>query len=123
MIYINKNSVNPTILELTRVSSLLNSNYLFEFINDISPNSITYFTGQDLSTYKCRFNRFDIIESGSTFTNLTGATINLRTGGYTYNVYESSASTISVSATTGKVISTGKVFVNGIDTEYPEIYR
>ena len=89
----------------------------------MTPSDITYFTGADLSTYKCRYNRFDIIETGTTYVNLTGATVNLRSGSYTYDIYEASASTLSVSATTGTIISTGKVLVNGTDTDIPAIYR
>lgn len=123
MIYLEKNSHNQIILELTLSSSLVSPIYVFEFINDIQPNNITYFTATDLSTFKCRYNRFDIVESGTTYSNPTGGVINLLSGGYTYNIYESSASTLSISATTGEIISTGKGFVNGIDTELPEVYR
>ena len=123
MIYLNKNTTNPVILELTSVSNLINCNYLFEFINDINPNSITYFTGDDLSPYKCRFNRFNIVETGLTYTNLTACTVNLKSGSYTYNVYESVTPTLEISATTGTIISTGKAYVNGIDTEIAEVYR
>jgi len=123
MIYLDKNSSNMVILELTLVSSLPNPYYLFEFINDINTSNITYFTGTDLSSYKCRYNRFDVIETGSTYTNYTASTINLRTGSYNYNVYEASASTLSVSATTGVVISTSKVIVNGTDSDLALVYR
>lgn len=123
MIYIEKNSINSSILELTSVSSLINPSYLFEFINDMNPNQLTYFTGIDLSNFKCRYNRFNITETGSTYTNYTASTINLRTGSYQYNVYESTASTLSVSATTGIVISTGKTLVVGVDTDINSIYR
>lgn len=124
MIYINKNSENIAILELTLISSLPNSYYLFEFINDIYPSEVTYFTGTDLSSYKCRFNRFNIIETGNTYVNLTASTVNLRSGSYTYNVYESSAMTLSVSATTGAPISSGcKAVVNGQDFEFSNVYR
>ena len=121
MIYLNKNTTNTVILELTSVSSLLNTNYLFEFINDINTNSITLFTSADLSTFKCRYNRFSIIES-STSIPLSGQ-VSLISGSYTYNVYEASASTISISATTGVIISTGKAIVNGLDTNLSPVYR
>jgi hypothetical protein len=81
------------------------------------------FNAPDLSTFKCRYNRFDIIESGSTYVNLTGGTINLIPGSYTYNVYESTTPTLDISGTTGVVLSTGKVIVNGTDNEIPDIYK
>ncbi len=123
MIYLDKNFANTVILELTSVSTFINPFYLFEFVNDMNVDDITYFTGTDLSNFKCRYNRFTITETGTTFTNLSASTINLITGSYTYNVYEASASTLSVSATTGVAISTGKVIVNGIDSNLPEVYR
>lgn len=120
MIYLNKNTNNTVILELTSVSSLINSNYLFEFVNDINTRT-TLFTTADLSTFKCRYNRFNIIEAPISIP-LSGQ-INLINGSYTYNVYEASASTISISATTGIVISTGKAIVNGIDSNLSPVYR
>lgn len=121
MIYLNKNTTNTVILELTSVSSLLNPNYLFEFISDINPSSITYFTSADLSTFKCRYNRFEVIENNTSIP-LSGQ-VSLISGSYNYNIYESSAITISVSATTGRVLSTGKVIVDGVDTNISNIYR
>lgn len=123
MMYINKNTSNDVILELTSVSSLLSPNYLFKLTQDTDVSNITYFTGTDLSTFKCRYNRFEVIETGTTYVNLTASTVNLRSGSYRYDVYESTASTLSVSATTGTIISTGKAIVNGIDNEIPLVYR
>lgn len=121
MIVLNKASSNTVILELTSVSSLLSPYYLFEFINDLNTSSITYFTAADLSTFKCRYNRFTMIES-TTAIPLSGQ-VNLRSGSYNYNVYEATGYTLSVSATTRAIISTGKVIVNGTDSELPSIYR
>lgn len=121
MIVINKGTVNPNILELTSNSQLLNSNYLFEFINDLNSNTLVYFTAQDLTTYKCRYNRFDIIESNVSIP-LSGQ-VSLVSGMWTYNIYEASASTLSISGTTGRIISTGKVTVNGVDTQLPSFFR
>lgn len=123
MINLQKDTENTVILELTSVSTLLNPYYLFEAINDMQPTNITYWTATDLSTYKCRYNRFTITETGSTYVDLTGGTINLLTGSYKYNIYEASASTLSVSATTGNIISTGKLIVDGEDTEIDLVYR
>ncbi len=122
MIYINKDSSNNVILELTLNSNLLSPNYLFQLTNEMTSNE-TLFTATDLSTFKCRYNRFNIIETGSTFTNLTGGTINLVSGSYNYNIYESSTPTLYISGTTGRIVQTGKAFVNGTDVEIASIYR
>jgi hypothetical protein len=123
MIFLNKDSLNTVILTLTENSSLLNPNYIFEFINEMDLNSVI-FSAPDLSTYKCRYNRFEIQETGSTFTNNINGIINLnRSGFWQYNVYETTGSTLQLSATTGIIIETGKVFVNGIDNQIPSIYQ
>jgi len=120
MIVIDRGQTNTVILELTTNSSLLNPNYLFEFNNDLNNNQI-FFTSPDLSTFKCRYNRFEIIENDIAIP-LSGA-VTLLTGMYTYNIYEASAATLSVSATTGRVVQTGKVIVNGTNSNVPSIYR
>jgi hypothetical protein len=120
MIVIDKATTNTVILELTSNSSFLNPNYLFEFKNDLN-NNLTYFTAQDQSTFKCRYNRFDIIEN--TIEIPLSGQVTLLTGMYTYNVYEASAVTLSVSATTGRVVQTGKVIVNGTNSSVPSVYR
>lgn len=122
MIYLTKNSTSTVILELTQISTLLNSYYLFEFVNDMN-KSVSYFSANDLSSYKCRYNKFNLTETGSTYTNYSAGTVNFKTGSYTYNVYEASATTLSVSATTGNIISTGKAFVAGADLDIANIYR
>lgn len=121
--YLEKDSNNTVILELTLNSSLVTPYYLFSFSSDTNYDQILNFTGPDTSTYKCRYNKFDIIETGSTYTNLTASTVNLRTGSYSYQVYESSTPTLSLSATTGRVIYSGKVFVNGVDNDIPSWQR
>jgi hypothetical protein len=120
MIVLDRGQTNTVILELTSNSSLLNPNYLFEFKNDLN-NNFTYFFSEDLSNFKCRYNRFQIIEN-DTAIPLSGQ-VTLLTGMYTYNIYEASAVTLSVSATTGRVIQTGKVIVNGTNSNIPSIYR
>lgn len=125
MIYLEQNTVNPVVLELSLNSTLEAPYFLFEFISDMN-KSVTYFTATDLSNYKCRSNNFQITLTGSAYTNLTASTLSLKSGSYTVNIYEASASTLSVSATTGNIISTAtslKAKVKGEDTELDPIYR
>jgi len=120
MIVLNKNQTNMVILELTTSSSLLSPNYLFEFKRGINPSVITYFTAVDTSTYKCRYNRFEIIEDPISIP-LSGQ-VNLLSGQYIVNIYEASAATLSVSATTGVVLQTVNAQVNG-DNNLPYALR
>jgi hypothetical protein len=113
MIFIEKNTTNNFVLTLTENSRLTNPFYLFEFENEFNLElQPLYFTTTDLSNYTNRYNQFELIESstGST-TGGTSVALNLVGGQYKYTVYESSASTLSLTATTGRVIETGKMVV------------
>jgi hypothetical protein len=123
MIYIEQNKVNLVILQLTSNSFLNNPNYLFEYKNDMSPNNITYFIGTDLSSFKCRYNRFNITLTGASYVDYSAATLNLRTGSYTYTVYEASSPTLHISGTTGRILDTGKVYVDGDDSDLADVYK
>lgn len=83
-------------------STLANPFYTFEFIKDWSPESPSiFFATTDDSTAVSRYNQFTLIEnaSGST-TGGTSVALNLDYGQYTYRVWESTASTLSTSAST-----------------------
>jgi len=124
MINIDKNSTNKVILTLTEKSTLLNPFYLFSFTSTTDFNNVVNFVGTDTSSYKTRYNEFDIIETGTTFVNLTASTINLNPPGmWDYSIYESTGITLSISATTGNIIEQGKVIVDGEDLTIPLVYR
>ena len=125
MITIEKNSINTVILTLTEKSTLLNPEYLFEFTSTSNYDNIVRFIAVDTSVYKSRYNSFEITESGTTYVNLTGGTINLTPNGmWNYKVYEqvSGTTNLNISGTTG-VVEVGKVIVTGTDTTIPEVYR
>lgn len=120
MIYIQKNTTNNVVLTLTEKSNLVNPNYLFEFTNQFNDNPVTiYYTTTDASLAKQRYNLFNIEENvtGST-TGGTSVAMSLMAGQYVYNVYESSASTLSVSATTGVIVETGRMVVSDLDLSF-----
>ena len=111
MIYIEKNRINKFVLTLTESSKLANPFYLFEFKSDSNPSQEPiYFTTNDESLSTCRYNLFTLEESpsGST-TGGTSVALSLPASQYVYNVYEASASTLSISATTGVIIETGRL--------------
>lgn len=124
MINLYKNSNNVVVLTLTEKSTLLNPYYLFSFSSTTDYDNIINFVATDTSTYKSRFNKFNIIESGTTYTNLTGGTINLNPNGmWDYTIYEQTSPTnLQISGTTG-IVEVGKVIVNGVDTSIPSVYR
>ena len=115
MIYIEKNSLNTFVLTLTESSRVANPFYLFSFRNEyILESEPIFFTTTDLSSYTNRYNLFNLTESstGST-TGGTSVPLSLVGGQYEYKVYESSASTLSISATTGIVLEVGRMVVGG----------
>tara|TARA_R110001632_G_scaffold162493_2_gene280883 strand:+ start:6216 stop:6599 length:384 start_codon:yes stop_codon:yes gene_type:complete len=117
MITINKETTNNIIFTLTERSTLGAPSYLFSFIDDNTRDEVL-FNMEDLSGYPRRYNQFELIESGTTYTNLSDGIINLDYGFGTYTVYESVTPTLDISGTTGTVLEKGKYFVNGWRTEY-----
>lgn len=120
MIYLIKDKINPVVLTLSELSQVTNPHYLFEFIYEanLTPEPI-YFTTTDESLAINRYNLFNIEESSTGSTSGgTSVAISLMSGQYTYNIYESSASTLSVSATTGNVIETGRMVVDDLTGQY-----
>lgn len=115
-IYLKKDFTNRVVLTLQESSSLENPNYLFVFENIYNKDSFPVnFTTTDISNYKSRYNLFEITENvtGST-TGGTSVSLSLTPGQYKYSVYESSASTLSISATTGIIIEQGRMVVDDV---------
>jgi hypothetical protein len=122
MININKNSQNVVVLTLTEKTTLTNPYYLFSFING-NTREVTNFISTDLSTYKSRYNEFLITETGTTFVNLTGGTINLKTGMYSYTIHQQTSPTNLIVSAATSVVEVGKVIVVGDDNAVPEVYK
>lgn len=120
MIFIDRNTTNKFVLTLSESSSLLSPNYLFKFQSDwdLDGSNIIWYATADESNYKDRYNLFSLEESstGST-TGGTSVPLYLKQGQYSYSVYESSASTLSVSATTGVVLESGRMIVGDFITD------
>jgi hypothetical protein len=119
MIYINKNSTNNFVLTLNETSRLTNPYYLFQFTNDYVLDSKSILWSQvDTSSYTNRYNQFKLIEatSGST-SGGTAVSLSLIAGQYDYKVYESTGQTLSISATTGRIVETGRMVVAGLPND------
>lgn len=117
MILINKDTTNTIALSLSNNVTITGSAvyFLFKFTNAETRDSVL-FTGADTSTNLLRYNKFEIVETGSTFTNLTASTINLEPNGWwDYEAYQMTGQTnTSLTGVTGNPLETGKVFVSGI---------
>jgi hypothetical protein len=113
MIYLEKDNTNQFVLTLTESSRLVNPFYLFHFKNEYEINDEgIFFTTPDTSSYTNRYNQFTLIDSvtGST-SGGTSVPLSLVSGQYEYTVYESTGSTLSISATTGRILEEGRMVV------------
>jgi hypothetical protein len=117
MIFIDKNTVNKVVLTLDESSRLTNPFYLFEFKNEFNIDSQPfYFYTPDTSVNRNRYNLFTITESSlGSKTGGNNVPLNLISGQYRYKIYESSAMTLSLSATTGRIVEQGKMVVSSIE--------
>jgi len=121
MINIQQNISNTVILTLTEKSSLLNPFYLFRMRYSSELDNEKYFTAADLSSYKSRYNQFNIIENS--IEDLTGGTVALKSGMWDYFIYEQiNPFNLDLSGTTG-LVEVGKVIVEGEDLSIPLVYR
>ena len=119
MIYIVKNQNNKVVLTLCESSRLTNPFYLFEFTNEyILGSEPILFSTPNLSTSTNRYDLFNITESnvGST-TGGYDVPLLLTSGQYRYNVYESSAMTLTISETTGVILESGRMVVQTDDND------
>ena len=121
MILITKDSENNCIFTLSENTTITGDTavqYLFKVVSDDDSDDITYFTGTDISPNKVRYNQFTIIETGSTYVNLTASTIDLQTPGfYSYEVYQCNTGvTASIYNAVGGAIEFGQLFFSADTT-------
>lgn len=113
MIYLKQNQVNNIALTLNEKNPITGTTYgdMYNFsIRHIDTNVKIDFTSQDLSWCTNRFNRFEIILTGSTDVNLSASTVNLLNGFHDYTVTNIS----------GDTLETGVVLVSGATTTIPK---
>lgn len=106
-------------MTLTEKSTLTSPYYLFNFVSDVTGNSVN-FIASDLSSYTDRYNKFLITETSGT-NDYTSGTITLSpTGQWTYKVYEQTSSTNlnPLLATNTTPLEVGIVKVKGTETSY-----
>tara|TARA_R110000823_G_scaffold198741_2_gene329925 strand:+ start:860 stop:1270 length:411 start_codon:yes stop_codon:yes gene_type:complete len=115
VIFINKNTSQNVVLTLKEKATLTGgTSYLFGFKNS-DTNITKYFTAPNVSTAQTRYDCFSITETGSTFQNLTGGTVNLTEGYYDYSIFQQNSATNISPSFSGvtTLVETGKVLVSG----------
>jgi hypothetical protein len=101
------------VLTLSETSTLVDPFYLFEFIPEFSQSNSIFFTTSDLSPSTFRYNLFDIeLSSTGSTSGGTNVALNIVPGQYKYKIYESTGQTLSISATTGNVVESGRMVVD-----------
>jgi len=86
MIHVPYGGSSSNILRLTKVATLIDPYYTFEFVNQQSKETII-FTSDNISPIPLIYDEF-IITSSTNSVGLTQGIINVDKGVYTYNVYE-----------------------------------
>lgn len=118
MIQISQNTNNLVTLDLTSNSSYWNFSaitpfYLFSFTSDTTQQVIN-FVADNIApiSARTRYDQFNIIETGSTYTNLTGGTISLANGTFwSYSVYEQYPDQYNLNpANALNIVSTGRIY-------------
>lgn len=118
MIIINKDTINTVPFTLNEKTTLTGNtlSYLLELYNNANDTTKVLRLSGDTSTNPTRWNEYTITETGTT-ENLNLAIVTLEAGTYDYYVWETSASTLSLSAATS-IVESGKCKVIGSATTY-----
>lgn len=118
MIYLTQNTVNNVVVTATENVTLNGTSFfLFEFISGDELTPI-YFTTEDISPNKCRYNQFNIqlVDSTSGLINPLIGIINLEINGYyKYNIYQQLLEDNLDPFLADGIVENGKVYVQGID--------
>lgn len=104
MIRLEKYNTNNIYLTLNEKRLLTNSNFLINFYSNADKTDNLFLLSGDTSLNQNRWNEFP-------FNNPI-----LDSGTYDYFVYETTATTLAISATTGNICESGKAIVIGTGT-------
>jgi hypothetical protein len=119
MIRFQKGATNTVTVTLTENSTLTNPIYLFQFTNQQTATDY-YFIATDTSTFKERYNQFQVVEKSNPDT-LNGEVLLGNEGFYNYYVYETTlANTSGLSNASQAVIYILNEVENGLVWVVPE---
>lgn len=115
MLRVNQNSLNYITLTLDEKATLASPNYLLQLKSNQSDESKVVRLSGDTSVNTSRYNRFPLTLSGSSSEDLDLGIINLVGGTYDYYAWETSASTLSLTAATA-IVESGEFIVASTGT-------
>lgn len=129
MIYIEKNTTNQIVLELSTSLDASYTHFLLEFLAEWNTErGSRYFTTPNVTPYISRYDQFTLVESdtGATATAVNNAPINLTAGQYSYKVY-ASQTVINVNNLTSLLatpaVQTGRMLVVGENLVINDVYQ
>ena len=112
------NSGNTIYCTATENIPFTGTSYFQMVLTHTETNYSKTFNLIDTSDNVCRYNKFPITLTGSTFENLTGSSVYLINEGiYNYNLYASTGNTLSTTGST--LVENGQILVSGITINYP----
>jgi hypothetical protein len=117
MVYIYKNTTNRCVFTLNEKTTYQNADYFISlYSKQNNDNELLWLkSSADTSNNTSRYNEWLIDET--TITDVDNLEINLQVGQYDYTVYQTTGSTLSLSAvTTSDVVETGRCNVRISDT-------
>jgi hypothetical protein len=119
MIRIIKNTVNNCVFTLREKTTFNNANYILEMYSNENHSSklMWLYSSANTSTNIVRYDLFEIEET--TNEDINNLKVNLAVSQYDYFVWETSGSTLSLSAlTTDNIVESGRINVENIDSYY-----
>lgn len=120
MFKLKQNTENTVVMTVNENSAISNPYYILSLTNQTTKKT-TNLSINNTSNYD-RYDCFGITLTGSTYADPENSIISLHVNGmYDYKVYESTGSTLHISATTGEVLEQGLCWVyDGISIENNE---
>ena len=115
MITLSTNTENFPTLTLNEKATLNNPNWLLAITSNSNHNTKVIRLSGDTSLNTARYNRFPITVTGSTDENLENGIVHLEPGTYDYQAWQTSGTTLALSAATS-IVESGKLEVNGTGT-------
>jgi hypothetical protein len=110
MINLKTGITNSVIVHASQMfADNLSRDYAFRVLN-VDNEEVTWFTNQNISPATKRYDEFEVILSGTP--DVENGVINLERNQYTYEVYQLTGSSLTLSATTGVILETGKLIVD-----------
>lgn len=113
MVKLLKNTANDCFFTLNEKTTLSGATYLLAIYSNQKRNTKVLRLSGDSSTDTIRYNKFVITEVPFASENLNAGDVYLEPGGYDYFAYQTTGSTLSITADTTTIVESGKLICVG----------